>query len=254
MWRRLVATISSAVQTVVLLGPTPERPSPAVSPLNGASLLSRAYFTWANGVVLAAGELPPIQIADLPPLLSLDKAMPSRNKVAMLWEAERLQSGVEGRSASLIAALVRFLWRDEVWVLVFKGGWLVASMVSNAVLLPLIIQSFSDGSPAWWGYVIAVLFLASEGLRSAFVNQHWYTAVTAASRLRGALRLLIAQKALRIAGGGGPSTGKAVNLLTADCTRMLDAMSYVQFLFSTPVTLIATFGVIWSILGPSALA
>ena len=42
-------------------------------------------------------------------------------------------------------------------------------------------------------------------------------------RLRGAVRLLLLDKALRVAGGGGPSTGKTVNLLTSDCMRLLDA-------------------------------
>lgn len=45
-------------------------------------------------------------------------------------------------------------------------------------------------------------------------------------RLRGAMRLLILEKALRVAGAGGPSTGKAVNLLTADCSRLLDASAW----------------------------
>ena len=212
------------------------------------------YFIWANAVVLTAGRLPPIQIRDLSPLRPSETAEPSRREVALLWEAEQQTARLVGRPPSLLVALMRFLWRDEALTLTFKlCCWLVASMISNAVLLPLLIRSFSDGSPVWQGYIIAFLFLVTEGARSLFVSHHWYIAVAAAMRLRGALRLLISEKSLLIAGGGGPSTGKAVILITADCNRMLEAMSYFQFTISAPVTLIATFAVMWSILGPSAL-
>lgn len=172
-WRRFVAGLAAIVQALILCGPpNPGPPSTAVSPATGASILARVYFIWANAVVLAAGRLPPIQIRDLPPLPPGDTSEPSCRAVETLWESERLKAERDGRPSSLLSALVRFLWRDEALTLAFKlCGWLVAGMVSNAVLLPLVIQSLAPSVPPWQGYVAALLFLVSEGTRSATVNQ-----------------------------------------------------------------------------------
>lgn len=171
--RRARTAIAAVVQALILCGPpNPGPPSTTVAPASSASILSRVYFVWANAVVLAAGRLPPIQIRDLPPLPPEDAAEPSCRLIEALWEAERREATRGGRPASLLSALVRFLWRDEALTLVFKlCGWLVAGTVSNAVLLPLVIHSLAPSSPVWLGYVAAVLFLVSEGTRSATVNQ-----------------------------------------------------------------------------------
>ena len=172
VWRRLAADLASVVQALVLCGPAnPGRPSTTIPPINEASFFARVYFVWANTVVLAAGALPPIQIKDLPPLPVAETAEPSCTELSNLWEAERVRSVIEGRSASLLKVIVRFVWKDEATTLAFKlCGWLVASMVSNAILLPLVINNLTSNNPAWQGYVIALFFLVSEGLRSAAVN------------------------------------------------------------------------------------
>jgi hypothetical protein len=259
MIQPLLRALSNVVQAVVLCGP----PNPTLSstsdpssssPLASAGLLSRTYFIWANAVVLAAGRLPPIQLRALPPLLPEDTATRTRDELSALWSREVVAASHRNSPPNLRFAICRLLWRDEAAVLAFKlVGWLVASAVSSSILLRSLITFFSDGSPAWWGYVIALLYVVTEGVRSAAINQHWYIAVTAGMRLRGALRLMLAEKALRIA-ESSTSTGKLVNLVSADTTRCLEAMSYFQFIISTPITLVTAFGIIWGSLGPSALA
>ena len=237
------------------------------SPMEHASVLSRAYFVWASPLVSRASDLSrAVQQEDLylPP--AEQGAGAAEAVIDAAWAAERARAaaasaaadgskGKPPRPASFARALWATVWRDYLWVFAFKMGWLVFSMLSNSILLKELVAFLQPGSPRpdWYGYVLALLFFLVECARSVSVNAHWMIAVSAGVRLRAGVRAMLFSKALRLRGGGA-ETGSLTTLVNNDAARLLEAASYGEFLISAPVTLLVTVGVMWSVLGPSALA
>ena len=252
----------SAAGLEALIGCT-RRPAPAAewvpgqpSGLPGAGLLSRAYFVWASPLVFRAADLSAaVTLPDLPQPPPEQAAATAEAVLEAAWAAETAAAAAAARPASFARALWRTVRLDFARVFAFKMGWLVFSMLSNSILLQELVDFLQPGSarPDWWGYVLALLFLLVECARSVSVNTHWMLAVSAGVRLRAGARALLFAKALRLRGGGA-ETGSVTTLVNNDAARLLEAASYGEFIFSAPVTLLVTLGVLWSVMGPSALA
>ncbi len=265
-----------------------------------ASLLSRAYFIWASPLVAGCGAAgleggrpgAALAQADLPPLRDAESARTTAEAVAAAWQAEQARARDRGAAPSLAAALLRVVAGDLARVSLFKLGWLVCSMLSNALLLSRVLAYLAappppaGPSPAV-GAGLVVAFVVTETARSLCVNAHWVRAVQAGARLRSATRSLIYDKLLRARGaaaaaaaaesagakgaakkgapakgapsggaaGGAPrSAGGVVNLITGDTQRLLEACSYGEFIISTPLTLLVTLAVMYTQVGWSSLA
>ena len=154
--------------------------------------------------------------------------------------------------------LRRAAWRTVAPLLlrgfVFKMLWLAAAVVSNAIVLRQLIQYIEDGSTdEVLGFGLAIAFVGSELLKSIFVNSHWLLGVLAGVQLRGAARLLIYRKALKVQAAGA-SVGSTMNLVANDAQRLLESMQYFMFLVSAPLTSVVVLAVMWLLLGPSVLA
>ncbi len=187
-------------------------------------------------------------------LRDADRSKDLADKFEAYWEEELHSAQQQNREPVLRRAAQRIvaplLWKGFV----LKMLWLAAAVVSNAVVLRQLIQYIEDGStdPAL-GFGLAAAFVGSELLKSLFVNSHWLQGVLAGVQLRGAARLLIYRKALRVQ-AVGTSVGSTVNLVANDAQRLLESMQYFMFLVSAPVTSLVVLVAMWLLLGPSVLA
>ena len=228
--------------------------SPAVSPLATAGLFSRLYYTWASPfIAFAAYGGRRIEIADLWPLRTYESSAPAERVLAAEWEGEVARARARAREPSFFNAAWRFVRREAALIVLYKLGWLLFSLISNAVLLREILLYFTSDRSMGYGIGLVLAFLASETGRSVCVNQHWLVAALASSRLRSAARQLLYTKLLRL-DRGGVTVGAAVTLLINDTQRLMEAVQYGEFVFSTPLTLLVTLGLMWWQLGPSVLA
>jgi ATP-binding cassette subfamily C (CFTR/MRP) protein 5 len=226
----------------------------ANTPFGRAGVFSRIYFTWASPLIthIATSGLP-VSLADLWELRTSETAADSVDQLNTVWADEQLRARAIGRQPSFAKAAFRTIRWSLLKVCIFKLGWLIFSLISNALLLGEVIAYFSSDKPLWYGIILVFCFLLSETFRSICVNQHWLIATLMGIRLRAAARQMMYDKALRI-----PQTrvtvGTAVNMLMNDTQRLSDACQYGEFVISTPITVIATLVIMWLQLGPSALA
>lgn len=136
-------------------------------------------------------------------------------------------------------------------------GWLVMAMISNSLLLQRIL-AYCAAAPGTqtpgYGVGLAIAYLFTEIGRSIFVNRHWITANTAGMALRAGARSLLYAKTLTIANAGRSTSGALTQLMLSDGQRLQEACSYADFLWTTPITLLVALGIMWSQVGPSALA
>lgn len=218
---RRSAACARASAAAVVLGVSPSAPfaRPGSPPLASASLLSRLYFVWVSPLIAAlagagfADGRPPSALAmsDLWLLRDEESSAGAAALVSNAWVAERGAARAARRAPSFARALLRAVWSDMVLVFVLKMGWLLFSMISNALLLRAVLAYFRDSSAtAAGGAALVAAYVAAETGRSLCVNQHWLTAVLAGARLRSGVRALVYAKAMsRGPGGGGGSGGSS---------------------------------------------
>ncbi len=221
-------------------------------PLSSAGLLSATFFIWASGLV-AKGVSRPLQQSDVWQLRASERSAEACVALRGAWAAEVRARGAS--AASFYGAVWRTLLPGMAWVFFWKMGYLFFALLSNCYLLKALVEWFARGGAASEGLLLALGFLLAETARSICVNRHWLLAVLEGVRLRAAARALLFEKALRLRGGDAArSTGKLVQLVTNDASRLLEMCNYAEFLVSTPITVLAALGLMVWLIGPSALA
>jgi ATP-binding cassette, subfamily C (CFTR/MRP), member 1 len=228
-------------------------PDKDISPYESANFISRIYFFWATPLIHKAST-GVISNEDLWPLRSVETSESAGAALSSNWQEEQILATRSNRKPELKRAVWQHVRNDIALSFVCKMGWLLFSTFSNAFLLQRVLSFLETPSlPMWVGVLLAFAFLVSEALRSVCVNQHWLIAVLAGVRTRAAIRAMVYDKALRVR-DASVDAGRTVNLATSDAQRITDAISYGEFLLSTPVTLAVTLAIIWMQLGAAALA
>ena len=191
------------------------------------------------------------QVFDIP---DNEKSEVGADELHRLWQAECEEASAQGREPRLATAIRRFVLPGLAIAAAWKLLWLVSAVTSNAVILRSLIQFLEDGeTDLGLGLGLAAAFVGSELSKSLAVNQHWVNSARVGLRLRGAARLLMYRKALRL-GGAGSAVGSTVNLISQDAQRFYESCVYGVFLVSAPVATLVVLGAMWAILGPTVLA
>lgn len=222
------------------------------NPLERASCLHRLLWLWP-GPIIRLAALRTLSEADLWPLRKEEKSRDVATTIQQAWAKECAQHE-DSSKRSLSGVVFRWARPTLAVTLLFKMGWLTAALLAHGVVLRELIRFFEGGrQEIWVGIVLTACFGLGELFRSVFVNQHWLNAMLMGTRLRGALRVMIYDKLLKLR-NPRVAVGKVVNMSAADAQRAFDACQYGQFLVSTPVSLVVIIIFMAIIIGPSTLA
>ncbi|XP_012979666.2 multidrug resistance-associated protein 6 isoform X2 [Mesocricetus auratus] len=170
-------------------------------------------------------------------------------ETAAFLQPERIQRG----------PLLRAIWH------VFRSTFLLGTLslvISDAFrfavpkLFSLFLEFMSDqDSPAWTGWLLAVLMFLSACLQTLFEQQHMYRVKVLQMRLRTAITGLVYRKVLVLSSGSRKSSaaGDVVNLVSVDVQRLTESVLYLNGLWLPFLWILVCFVYLWQLLGPSAL-
>ncbi|XP_041505751.1 ATP-binding cassette sub-family C member 6 isoform X1 [Microtus oregoni] len=248
-------------------------------PETEASFPSKAMFWWASGLLLRGYR----KLLGPKDLWSLGRENSSEELVSQLEREWRRNCGVlpghsklfKSKGLSAAAApeteaflqpersprgpLLRAIWR------VFRSTFLlgtVSLVISDAFrfavpkLLSLFLEFTGDrDSPAWTGWLLAVLMFLSACLQTLFEQQHMYRVKVLQMRLRTAITGLVYRKVLVLSSGSRKSSaaGDVVNLVSVDIQRLTESVLYLNALWLLFLWISICFVYLWQLLGPSAL-
>ncbi|KAH9495893.1 Multidrug resistance-associated protein 1 [Bulinus truncatus] len=133
-------------------------------------------------------------------------------------------------------------------ILQFVGPFLLKGLI-------LHVQGLSS-HPSWHGYVLSAAMLLASWLQTIFYHQHYHLAMTSGMRMKTALQVAIYKKGLWIDNYGQRTctTGEVVNLMSVDCQRVQDMMSYTWMVWSIPLQVFLAVYLLWDTLGLPVLA
>uniref|UniRef100_A0A4W2HRR1 ABC-type glutathione-S-conjugate transporter n=1 Tax=Bos indicus x Bos taurus TaxID=30522 RepID=A0A4W2HRR1_BOBOX len=250
-------------------------------PKAGASFPSKAMFWWVSGLVWK-GYRRPLGPKDLWSLGSKNsseelvsqlekewtrnrsatqrhikatafKRKGSRNKEAP--ETETLLPQQRGKRGPLLRAI----WQVGRSTFLLGTLSLIVSDVFRFTvpkLLSLFLEFIGDpNTPAWKGYLLAVLMFLSACLQTLFEQQHMYRLKVLQLRLRTAIIGLVYRKVLALSSSSRKSSavGDVVNLVSVDVQRLTESVTYLNGLWLPLIWIVVCFVYLWQLLGPSAL-
>ncbi|KAB0393943.1 hypothetical protein E2I00_004387, partial [Balaenoptera physalus] len=260
----------------------PKRPpQPNPCPKAGASFPSKAMFWWVSGLVWR-GYWRPLGPKDL---WSLGRENSSEELVSQLekqWTRNRSAAQRHTKATAFKRKGNRCAETPEMETLLQQQGgkrgpllraiWQVGrstfllgtlSLIISDVfrftvpkLLSLFLEFIGDPkTPAWKGYLLAMLMFLSACLQTLFEQQHMYRLKVLQMRLRIAITGLVYRKVLALSSSSrkASAVGDVVNLVSVDVQRLTESITYLNGLWLPLIWIVICFLYLWQLLGPSAL-
>ncbi|XP_037803967.1 multidrug resistance-associated protein 1-like [Penaeus monodon] len=235
-----------------------------------ASFLNRLFFFWGGSIVWL-GWRRPLTLDDLWDVepenttaslaAQWDAAFSRDGKTAPaeVREPGRLRPAmvpVSGRQRSVLQCLFRIIrWP-------FLGAGVLCFLAEGSrfltpQLLSLIISFMTTPEqPAWYGYLLCALLLASCVLVTLLKNRYFYVMFTQSVRIRSAIMTAVYRKALSLSSAArrDSTVGEIVNLMAVDSQCLGDTGIMLWTTVSSPTVILISMVFLWQELGPSVLA
>ncbi|XP_047693641.1 ATP-binding cassette sub-family C member 6 isoform X2 [Prionailurus viverrinus] len=254
----------------------PQQSNPC--PEAGASFPSKAMFWWVSGLVWR-GYRRPLGPNDL---WSLGQENSSKEIVSQLeraWTRNRsaaqrhTKAGAAKRYGTEVPETEVFLQQEgsqsgsllrAIWQM-FRSTFLLGTLslvicdvfrFAVPKLLSLFLEFIGNPTtPAWKGYLLAVLMFLSAFLQSVWEQQYMYRLKVLQMRLRTAITGLVYRKVLVLSSASrkASTVGDVVNLVSVDVQRLTESVVYLNGLWLPIIWIIICFVYLWQLLGPSAL-
>ncbi|OZJ01918.1 hypothetical protein BZG36_05007 [Bifiguratus adelaidae] len=225
-------------------------------PQNTANPFSRLVFEWITPV-LTTGYQRPLEKEDL---YVLDDARLAHNMQARFQE-QWDKRVAKGKKVSITRAL-----NSTFGVMFWLGG--LYGFIANVlqVTSPLLVNSilsFGQASyygpnppPVGLGYMYCVILYAMQCLSSLFNHHNFQNSMITGFSVRTVLITSLYRKSLRLSGKArmNYTTGKIVNLMSTDTTRIDFLCGYFHIIWTAPAMILIGLGILINQLGVSGLA
>ncbi|XP_044089017.1 ATP-binding cassette sub-family C member 6 isoform X1 [Neovison vison] len=257
----------------------PQQPNPC--PEADASFPSRVMFWWVSGLVWR-GYRRTLGPEDL---WSLSRENSSEELVSQLEREWTRNRSVAQRRTKVRAArkkgsrgvetpemeplleqeggqrgpLLRAIWQMSRSTFLLATFAIVISDVFRFTvpkLLSLFLEFMGNPTtPAWKGYLLAVLMFLSASLQSLLEQYYMYRVKVLQMRIRTAITGLVYRKVLVLSSTSrkASAVGDVVNLVSVDVQRLIDCFIYLNGLWMTIIWMAICFIYLWQLLGLSAL-
>ncbi|XP_020629411.1 multidrug resistance-associated protein 4-like isoform X2 [Orbicella faveolata] len=184
--------------------------------------------------------------SSVPPVLFI--TLPSE------WYKEVAAAAFSGRKPSLGKAIIRFAWIELIFVGLF-GFLNEAIRTVQPIFLLYLVSYFMPGSSITKleAYLYAMGVTLSSMLSVVLHQLYFFNGHRTGMHLRIATTGCVYRKALRLGQGvyRSVTTGHVVNLISADTQSFDRSVTYLHFVWITPVQMVATMYLLWIQLGVS---
>lgn len=215
-------------------------------------LISRLTFSWLNPL-LRVGYSKPLQLDDIPPLGLEDSSLFAYQKFIQVWN---LQVSDKGKSSDSVSwALAKCYLADILITGFYAFLKTLANSVSPILLYAFVRYSYLEERNIKLGLVLVALLVMTK-LAESLSQRHWFfESRRLGMRMRSALMAAIFEKMLKLSSHGRRrhSTGEVVNYIAVDAYRLGDFPAWFHMVWSLPLQLLFSVGILFWAVGLGAL-
>ncbi|KAG0213738.1 hypothetical protein BGX28_003682 [Mortierella sp. GBA30] len=225
--------------------------------------MSIVTTSWMNPL-FKIGYRRPLQESDLPEMMPQQKTEVAGEQLRVCWEDEKRRAAAKGQSPSFVRAMFWFALPTP-WFALGQVCLLLSDNISRLIpfILLWIIKYLKDTrsedselSPSgWYGYGLALALLTTCVVQS-ILGQIWVLSTErTGTLLRAALVDIIFRKATVVSSKARLEypDGTIFNLMSTDTGRISECLQGVPLLVTIPLAVLITVGMLWYLMGPSAL-
>ncbi|XP_008207016.1 probable multidrug resistance-associated protein lethal(2)03659 isoform X1 [Nasonia vitripennis] len=222
------------------------------NPQERDNFFSNLFYWWTRHIY-KKGYRRALALSDLYDPLELDRASYLGDRLETQWNTQVYK----GAKSLNLAKIIFFTFQREFILGAVKQIFELAVMFGFPILLGLLLRCFSDETKTsretlMWSFFLIVF----EFMKTIIGNHKRYSLMHLGGRVRVALSTLIYRKTLRLSKTaiGNTTSGKIVNLLANDITRLDYALVNINLLWTMPFCLVIIGIVLYTRGGWSALA
>jgi ABC-type multidrug transport system fused ATPase/permease subunit len=226
-----------------------DEPGSHMTEENEASFLSRMFFFWYNGMINLSRKQT-LHMKHVPKLLARHEPSIHAEELEERWneELKRAEEAKEAMEETSGASLVRAMYYAYRWEYLqaffprlikvigsFVGPWVIKLIVS-------FIENPNSHS-IWWGLFLLVVLAGNLVFTSIALQQYWHIAIATSIHMKSGLTAIIYTKLLKLSAKSKQSNiaGKLTNLMSSDVSRLQETVSYLHFLWATPLMMLICF-------------
>ncbi|XP_058750305.1 ABC transporter C family member 8-like [Vicia villosa] len=219
--------------------------------LRHATFLSKLIFSWINSL-LTLGYSKPLNLEDIPSLVSDDEANIAYQNFVKSWESLIIKNNT--KSLVLWSIVITFL--KENILIAFYG--LIRTI--SVVISPLILYAFvkySNRTEADLRVGLSIVgFLIVSKVFDSLSQRHWYfNSRRSGMKMRSALMVAIYRKQLKLSSSARTrhSAGEIVNYIAVDAYRMGEFPWWFHIAWTSALQLALSVVILFGVVGVGAL-
>ncbi|KAK8801165.1 hypothetical protein WA158_001935 [Blastocystis sp. Blastoise] len=214
-----------------------------------AGFLSKTFFNWMTPI-LKTGSKRPLDFKDIPKLSKCDTADEIYTKTSSCFEESKKQGK---------PSIYRAMYKSYGKPFVFAGFLKLIHDIMQFLgpyLLKFILDFMSDkDADMMEGIWLSIALLVSALVQSYCLRNYFFLCYRTGMRMRSTVVTMVYTKSLKLSTKSRTlySTGQITNLMEVDSQRFQDLTSYLQTLWSGPFQIIVCLGMLYWIMGLSAI-
>ncbi|XP_008047221.1 multidrug resistance-associated protein 1-like, partial [Carlito syrichta] len=237
------------------------------NPENSASFFSKVTYSWFNRIINLGYERP-LEREDLFEPNESDSYYTVCPIFEKQWRKEVLRNQerqkakislhkeAHTRKPSLLYALWNTFKSALIQVALFKVFADLLSFTSPLIMKQIIIFCEQSSYFGWRGYGYAMALFVVVFLQTLIFQQYQRFKMLTSAKIKTAVIGLIYKKTLLLSNVSQKkfSTGKIINLMSADARQLMDLTANLSLLWSAPFQILMAVFLLWQELGSAVLA
>ncbi|WJX92060.1 ATP-binding cassette sub- C member 8 [Trifolium repens] len=222
--------------------------------LDHATFLSKLIFSWVNSLLIL-GYSKPLDLEDIPSLVSEDEANTTYKKFVYAWESLVRERTKNNTKSLVLWSIVRTYLKENILIAFYALLRTISVAVSPLILYAFVNYSHRTKIDLKEGLSIVGILILTK-LFESFSQRHWFfNSRRSGMKMRSALMAAVYRKQLKLSSSARTrhSAGEIVNYIAVDAYRMGEFPWWFHITWSSALQLVLSTVILFGVVGIGAL-
>jgi len=222
--------------------------------LGHATFLSKLNFSWVNSL-LSLGYSKPLDLEDIPSLVSEDEANMAYQKFVHSWESLVKERTKNNTKSLVLWSIVRTFLKENILIVFYALIRTISVVVSPLILYAVVNYSNQTEADLKEGLSIVGILILTK-LVDSLSQRHWFfNSRRSGMKMRSALMVAIYQKQLKLSSSARTrhSAGEIVNYIAVDAYRMGEFLWWFHMAWASALQILLSIVILFAVVGIGAL-
>ncbi|KEH18316.1 ABC transporter C family member 8 isoform X2 [Medicago truncatula] len=222
--------------------------------LGHATFLSKLIFSWVNSL-LRLGYSKPLDLEDIPSLVSEDEADMAYQKFVRAWESLVRDKTKNNTKSLVLWSIIRTFLKENILIAFYALIRTISAVVSPLILYAFVNYSNRTEADLKQGLSIVGILILTK-LVDSLSQRHWFfNSRRSGMKMRSALMVAIYQKQLKLSSSARTrhSAGEIVNYIVVDAYRMGEFPWWFHMAWASALQIVLSIFILFGVVGIGAL-